>query len=119
MISPWNDEMSDGCSVPPALRRMGWLLPSETAEQRSACVLHDRDYYYGGTQQMRRDADEMFRIRLVNAGMSKWRARMYWIAVRVFGGPGLHRVTTWMIGRPQAWGYGGGVFAYTLNAAGE
>ena len=107
---PWDERLSDGCSVPRFLRR--WL-PSEPPAQCDACRAHDRDYYYGGTRSMRRMADEMLRRRLIAAGMRPAKAALYWGAVRLFGGPALHRFSTWLIGRPQAWGYGGGHFVYT------
>lgn len=70
-------------------------------------------YYYGGTWSMRWKADADLYNGLRGKGMPAWRAALYWLFVRLFGGPKLHRFTTWAIGRPQAWAYGDGVFRYT------
>ncbi len=114
-VPAWNDAMSDGCSVPSTVRHaLPRLLPGEPPVQCMVCVRHDRDYYYGGSAFQREVADERLRIGLITAGMARWRARMYWIAVRLFGRPGLHRLTTWMNdGVPCAWANAGGLFAYT------
>lgn len=101
-LAVWNDAMSDGCSVPSWLR---WLIPLEFAAACAACVRHDEVYYYGGSRAHRALADHNLRIGLIAAGMSGWRARMYWIGVRLGGRP-MFRVPN------VSWAFGGGRFRY-------
>lgn len=114
-IADWQDSFSDGCSakvLPSWLRNL--LLPDgETPELRKVCLWHDFDYYYGGSAEERWAADADLYDGLVDAGLARWRAALCWLGVRLFGGPSLHRFSTWVLGRPQAWAWGGSVFKYT------
>ena len=112
-IPEWNDSMSDGCSCDRLPSWLSFLYAPKTQAQRMACLAHDRDYYYGGSRRDRRMADWMFRTRSLAAGTKPWLVKTWWVGVRLFGGPHLHRFTTWVLGRPQAWAWGGGVFKYT------
>lgn len=83
-LPQWTLAMCDGCSVPTPLRV---LFPIETPAERAACCEHDRWYYYGGSRFMRRCADALLRYDLRRAGMTRTRAYLYWLAVRIFAAP--------------------------------
>ena len=110
----WNDSMSDGCSVQKLKKYLpAFLVPPDTPEQCAACIAHDRDYYYGGSREVRRMADEMLRRRLIAAGKPVWLADFYWVFCRLLGGPKFWKFTTWVFGRPQGWAWGVNIFKYT------
>jgi hypothetical protein len=77
--------MSDGCSVPKALRL---VIPQETPAQVAVCVQHDRAYYEGGTRLDRAVADARLLLGLLWDGhMDVDLAERYHTAVRIFGKP--------------------------------
>jgi len=76
--------MSDGCTVPKALRL---VIPQETPAQVLACVEHDAAYYEGGTRRMRAVADAHLLLGLLENGMDVDLAERYHTAVRIFGKP--------------------------------
>lgn len=100
---------SDGCSVPAFLRK---FFPKEALEQCAVCEAHDLSYWVGGTIEERSRADNDLYEGLVEAGMSPVKARIYWIACRIFGGPELNKLTTWACGKPVAWATQDNYFKY-------
>lgn len=101
-LPPFDPARSDGCSVPRWLRL---VVPMETVEQRRECLRHDEAYYYGGTAFRRAVADHMLYTGLVVHGMSRPQAWLYWLAVRLFGGPSWKR-------EGVSWAWGGSRFVY-------
>lgn len=102
-LPPWDPSMSDGCSVPDALRP---LFPIDKPEIRATCVLHDAAYYYGGTKEQRLAADLMFGYNLIATGkVSADTAEQFVAGVRAGGGPS---------GRIPgvSWAFGGERFCY-------
>lgn len=108
-LPPWNDAMSDGCSVPEWLRT---VLPIEKPEEIAVCRVHDHAYYLGGSEKDREVADAQFYMGLLQVGMNQYKASMYHAAVRLFGGPEFEL-------KGRSWSYGGDVFAYTEAPARE
>ena len=74
--------ISDGFSVPPALRSFqgrvgkGWY----------AAWVHDYCYYIGNEKYGRKWADKLFYKNLIRSGVSKFKARSMYYAVRACGG---------------------------------
>jgi len=101
-LPTWDPALSDGCSVPSWLR---WLVPLETPAQVAICRAHDQAYYYGGSVLNRRRADVRLRVGLLANGFSRWRACLYYIAVRLFGAP------SWWFNR-RRWAFGGKFLRY-------
>jgi len=99
-LPPWDDSMSDGCS----------FSPDVNDGVRAACTIHDKAYYYGGSEQDRLAADDKFREDLVRADMWRWVASIYYRGVRTFGGPGLRL-------KGVSWSFGGEYFAYDDHPA--
>lgn len=93
--------MSDGCSVPALL---GPLFPI-SADQRKACVRHDKKYYYGGTKKDRLLADTTLMLEWVDAGMPIDQAVWGFNAVRAGGGPEGQNPK-------YSWAFGGERFVY-------
>lgn len=104
-LAPWNDSMSDGCSVPSFLR---FIVKKETLDETKVCVLHDKAYYYGGSAEDRERADEALRVGLIKAGMPRALAFVYWLGVRIFGHP------DWRFTK-RSWANGNQCFAYTAK----
>ena len=107
VLPRWQPVWSDGCSVPALLRL---VMPVETEAARTACIVHDEAYYYGGSEDDRRHADERLREALIAAGMAPWRARVYYGSVRVGGGP------EWRV-KGVSWSFGGEYFQYSARPA--
>ncbi len=76
--------MSDGCSVPKALRI---VIQQETPAQIAVCNAHDDAYDAGGTRRDRAIADARLLLGLLETGMDVDRAEQYHVAVRVAGKP--------------------------------
>lgn len=74
--------MSDGCSVPKALRL---VIPHETPEETAVCNAHDDAYDKGGTRRDRAIADSHLLLGLLTNGMDVDLAEKYHIAVRIGG----------------------------------
>lgn len=77
----------DGASIP---RAFWWLIGSPfTGKYRRAAVIHDQYYKYGrggfGTIRPRKDVDKVFYELMIKLGVSKWRAKAMYRAVRLFG----------------------------------
>jgi hypothetical protein len=85
-MQPWNDSMSDGCTLSP------------DGSWRQACVTHDRAYYYGGSAADRQRADQQLRTDMIAQGASPAVAGLYYAGVRAGGVPGT--------GLPWEWGFG-------------
>ena len=100
-LPKWQDEMSDGCSVPKPLRP--FILTS--AEARAVCVCHDEAYYYGGSELDRLRADLTFALGLLDTPDREQAERAY-NAVRLGGAPH-YRING------VSWGFGGECFQYT------
>jgi hypothetical protein len=107
VLPRWLPAWSDGCSVPALVRP---VIPSETEAVRVACTVHDEAYYYGGSEDDRRRADERLRTALIAAGMAPWKARVYYVGVRLGGGP------EWRI-KGVSWSFGGEYFQYSDRPA--
>lgn len=90
--------MSDGCSVPYAR--------VFTTEQRSCCVKHDSEYYQGGSQEKRFQADLELRTCMIKNKLSVAEADVMFLGVRIGGGPEA-RV------KGVSWAFGGERFAYS------
>ena len=101
-LPPWDDSMSDGCSVPRWLR---FAIPLETPEEQAVCRTHDRAYYYGGTARERAIADATFLLGLLASSMEVSAAERYYQAVRLFGGPEWKQ-------KGVSWAFGGERFCY-------
>lgn len=94
--------MSDGCSVPDALRG---LLPLESPEAVAACRRHDEKYYYGGSKKDRLRADLEFALALLDTP-DGGKAEGYYTGVRTWGGPSLRLSGV-------SWSFGGRYFRYS------
>ena len=112
-IPEWNDSMSDGCSVNRLPKAFAHLYAADTPAQRAVCVAHDKAYYHGGTRKQREEADVRLRDDSIAAGADPEVANIWYQGARMYGGPELHKFTTSVLGTPQAWAWGGGVFKYT------
>ncbi len=91
---PWNDAMSDGCSVPTWLLDYVPLLAQVCAVARDICVAHDRAYYEGGTEEDRERADLALRDAL-EPRIGAWLALEFYNAVRLCGGSHWGTGRTW------------------------
>lgn len=58
MKPPWDPALSDGCSVPKALRHLIPQLEEMCALLLDCCLVHDEAFYYGGTLQDFHDANQ-------------------------------------------------------------
>lgn len=74
--------LTDGCSVPKALRI---FIPHETQAQTDVCVAHDLAYGKGGTRRDRAIADARLLCGLLMTGMDVDLAERYHTCVRLFG----------------------------------
>ena len=84
---------SDGCSAPtPELRAI-----FDRAEIRSCCIVHDMEYWRGGTYAQRLTSDLELALCVVALGFPI-EAELMFGAVRVFGEP--------RTGQPYEWGFG-------------
>ena len=99
-LPPWDDSMSDGCSVPTVAKP--FLLQS--LEAKTACIQHDRAYYLGGSRLDRLKADCEFALAIL-ASPDREQAEMVFNAVRVFGGPHFRVANV-------SWAFGGDRFFY-------
>jgi hypothetical protein len=80
---PWEPSLSDGCSVPKALR---FWAPIEGPADLAVCLEHDRAYYYGGTEREKAIADaELLLGHLRNGHMSVAECHRRHTAVRMAG----------------------------------
>ncbi len=70
---------TDLASIPVGLRN----LFSKTGRSRKPAVFHD--HMYGTRWETRAKCDEAFRLALIERGVSKWKARIYWLGVRMGG----------------------------------
>ena len=107
VLPRWEPAWSDGCSVPSVLRPVD---PVETEAVRASCVAHDEAYYYGGSEDDRLRADERLHTALIAAGMAPWRARLYYVGVRLGGGP------EWRV-KGVSWSFGAEYFQYSARPA--
>jgi len=71
------DFCCDGCSWSPD--ELGPI------DLRPACVWHDWAYRCGGFEKDRKRADREFWLNLQACGLSRWKATVYWRAVRGWG----------------------------------
>ncbi len=91
---PWNDAMSDGCSVPEWLCRIIPVLREQCAALREDCIEHDKAYYYGGTEAERERADAKLRVAATLKVGEEW-AEAWWNVIRVLGGSHWGTGRTW------------------------
>jgi len=101
-LPPYDPATSDGCSVPRWLR---WLLPIESDESIEVCRIHDEAYYYGGPASIRKLVDLQFYYGHLKAGMPKWKALVYYYAVRIGGHPRFRQ-------KGISWAFGSERFRY-------
>lgn len=76
--------VTDGASIPWFL----WAICGDPMEvpRIYAAIVHDYLYELGGTKSDRLRADEIYRDYNIALGMPKWRARIEYRALRMFGG---------------------------------
>ncbi len=89
---------SDGCSG--GLSR-AWRAPTgHPPPFESCCCAHDKLYWMGGTEEERRDADELLRLCIRDRGykLTSW---VVWAAVRLCGG------SHFLYSGRHGWGWGG------------
>jgi len=70
---------TDLASIPVGLRNVF----SRLGRSRKPAVVHD--HMYENRWESRAICDTMFRLALIDSGMGKWKARMYWLGVRMGG----------------------------------
>ena len=74
---------TDGASIPRALWRIcGTPLD---VPRLYAALVHDYVYSGGCPEMSRADADALYREMLVALGIPSWKARIEWLALRLFG----------------------------------
>ncbi len=80
---------SDGCT----------LIGGE--EFKACCVAHDRDYYYGGTENERRESDKrLFECIAKKKSLgAKLASPFIWLGVRIGGVPFLNTPFRWGFGK--------------------
>lgn len=122
-LPPYNFLWSDGCSLAPFFplpmrkrfqSRMVKVVandPELARRMRFACLIHDRAYYYGGTELMREIADRNLRDRWRDAGAPSWFCWLGYRAVRLWGGPCFKQAGV-------SWSYGGSRFRYEKDGQG-
>ncbi|UXR64686.1 helicase [Bdellovibrio bacteriovorus] len=89
---------SDGCSMSPN------GTPKEPEAFLQCCVRHDYHYWQGGTVEQKAGADEELRSCISNASDKKT-GDLYWVGVRVGGGPEFKTPFRWGYGWRQHRGY--------------
>jgi len=100
-LPPWEDSMSDGCSIPALAKPLFPMTPA----QAQGCVPHDQKYYFGGTKEQRLKADAELLIWWLDHHMAADQAWAGFEAIRLGGGPeGRHP--------KYSWAYGGKRFVY-------
>ena len=72
--------VTDGASVP---RGFWWICPRWDAQYGKAAVLHDK--LYASHEKSRKESDEIFMEAMEVLGVSKWKRKMMYRAVRMFG----------------------------------
>lgn len=76
-------EFTDGASVP----RFLWRVCGHPLQvpRLYAALIHD--YLYSGEdpEATRRDADDLYRDLQIALGVPKWKARLEWVFIRLFG----------------------------------
>jgi len=70
---------TDLASIPVGLRN----LFSRTGRSRKPAVFHD--HMYSRRFETRKICDEYFRLALIERGVPAWKARIYWLGVRLGG----------------------------------
>src|SRR3972149_2272756 len=85
IVPKWKDEWSDGCSIPKLLRPL-FKKELSCKSIQAVCLLHDEEYYYGGTEADRQAADKRFYQQLM-IYFPSWKAYLWYQAVRIGGGP--------------------------------
>lgn len=119
-LPPWQDSMSDGCSgIPPFIWNAlpeGTIVSNElflnitTKEAvRAACVTHDKQYYYGGSELARFYADIAFAATLASLGVPPKLVDVMFNFVRAGGGPEFRQ--------KYSWAFGGEFFQYSDKPA--
>lgn len=87
---------SDLASIPSAFK---WLVSNDDYRVRKPALIHDEMYnregrlrgffwldkYHYAVKITRKHADDIFYRALVEEGLSKFKARLMWLAVRLFG----------------------------------
>lgn len=98
-------QVSDGDVLPSGKKSDGCTLIPD-GHLRSCCVSHDRDYYWGGTYEERRESDRRLYYCIVKKRgfQHKIFAPFIWLGVRIGGLPFLPTKFRWGFGR-KAKGY--------------
>jgi len=93
---------SDGCSGGMSLIYSKLTLlhkqHGKTLEWRKCCEVHDKAYYYGGTKQMKKQADSKLSQCVTKVVGNEFLGKAMQAAVEIGGGPNLPT--------PYRWGYG-------------
>ena len=97
-----SQQHSDGCSggMSSIYAKLTFLHDKhgEKLKWHQCCVIHDKAYYYGGSQSEKKYADKNLKECVGKATGNKFLAKSMQIAVRIGGSP--HLPT------PYRWGYG-------------
>jgi hypothetical protein len=91
-LPPWDPATFDGCSAvtfgPLAWRRrVNERLFRDHPGASEACKAHDEAYYYGGSEQDRREADQALLQAWAEVGVPWLTRTLGYRAIRLFGGP--------------------------------
>ena len=93
---------SDGCSggMSSIYAQLKFLHKKhgKTLEWRQCCEIHDEAYYYGGSKEQKKTADEKLGVCVTKVVGSQFFGKTMQIAVKIGGGPYLPT--------PYRWGYG-------------
>ena len=114
-LPAWDRLTSDGCSALPVgprafrLRINNWLFRYFDGAT-AACEDHDEAYYYGGSQDDRRQADRVLDEAWRVSGVSRSIRFIGNRAIRSFGGPRAKLPGV-------SWAYGGSHFDYSEQPA--
>ena len=72
--------ITDFASVP---RPLWWFISPTDKTVIRASLLHD--YLYRTGSRTRKDADYLFHLKLLEDGTPRWKAKLMYLAVRIFG----------------------------------
>ena len=113
-LPPYDVTMSDGCSLAPFLplvirpKVQDWMIRiiagnlKRARRMRSACVIHDAAYYYGGTPAQRLATDKALRASWRVAGAPYWFRFIGYRAVRFWGRPHFRQSgVSWAYGKKR------------------
>lgn len=94
----FDPETSDGCTIVTPIYK--FLTREERLPFRECCIEHDKEYYYGGPVELRRESDRKFR-ECVSAHGYPVLAWIMWVVLYLFSGPKLFGI----INNPFFWAW--------------